>query len=358
LSDPDLGELSVETWTADLEAVVDAAGLERFALLGVSQGAAVAVAYAARHPTRVSELVLYGGYVRGRRVRGQANEEDALVAAIRAGWDTPNPTFRHVFSMMFLPHGTPEEMSWYDDLLRRSTSAETAAELFRARGLIDVTELAPQVRAPTLVLHASDDRMVPVEEGRRLAALVPGAHFVMLESATHILLEQEPAWNAFLSEVDAFLGTGARRGPPLSVEALSARELEVLELVAAGLTNEAIAERLVLSVRTVERHLTNIYRKLRVSGKVARASAAALFVRLHEPVRWRTGTTCRPPEATREDTSRRRCHHGATFLPCSLSSDRTEERHGTQRSAGANGAADSRRDARGQRRRRSQAPCT
>ena len=123
LSDSEVGDPSVETWVGDLEAVVDAAGLDRFTLLGISQGAAIAVAYAAEHPERVTELVLYGGYARGRQRRGQSEQEDALVAAIRAGWTTDDPTFRHVFSSLFLPNGTPEQMAWYEDLLRTSTTA-------------------------------------------------------------------------------------------------------------------------------------------------------------------------------------------------------------------------------------------
>jgi pimeloyl-ACP methyl ester carboxylesterase/DNA-binding CsgD family transcriptional regulator len=286
LSDANIGDPSLETWVGDLETVVDAVGLERFALLGVSQGGAVAVAYAVRHPDRISDLVLYGAYARGRRFRGQDDEEDALLAAIRAGWTAPNPAFRRVFSMFFVPHGSPEQMDWYEDLLRRSTTAEAATRLFRARGGLNVSGLAPQVRARTLVMHAREDGVVPVEEGRQLAALIPSAHFVLLESANHILLEDEPAWDAFLSELEAFLGRDSKPGPPTAVADLSARELEVLELVAAGLTNEAIAGRLSLSVRTVERHLTNIYAKLRVSGKVGRAAAAARFVQLREPPRF------------------------------------------------------------------------
>ena len=192
LSDANIGDPSVDVWVGDLETVIDAVGLERFALLGVSQAAAIAVAYAARHPERVSDLVLYGGYARGRRFRGQDEEEDAIVAAIRAGWTTPNPAFRRVFSMLFVPNGTPEQMAWYEDLLRRSTTAETAIRLFRARGRLNVCELAPQVRARTLVMHARDDRVVPVEEGRLLAALIPDSRLVLLESANHILLEHEP----------------------------------------------------------------------------------------------------------------------------------------------------------------------
>jgi DNA-binding NarL/FixJ family response regulator len=167
-------------------------------------------------------------------------------------------------------------MAWYDDLLWRSTTAETAARLFEARGRVNVVELASQVRTKTLVVHARDDRAVPVEEGRLLAALIPGARLVLLDSPNHILLANEPAWPMLLAEVDAFLGT-ERPTAPSMVDQLSPRELEVLELVAAGLTNEAIADSLSLSVRTVERHLSNVYTKLGLGGKAARAAAAAAF---------------------------------------------------------------------------------
>ena len=254
--------------------------------LGVSQGAAIAVAYSARHPERVSDLVLYGGYARGRRFRGQDEEEDAIVGAIRAGWKVPNPAFRRVFGRLFLPDGTPEQMEWYENLLWRTTTAEAATGLYRARGGLNVSDHAERVRGAHTRHARGDDRVVPVEEGRLLATLIPDAHFVVLESANHILLEHEPAWDAFLSEIEAFLGTDSKPGLPVAVADISAREFEVLELVSQGLTNEAIADRLCLSVRTVERHLTNVYVKLGVSGKAGRAAAAAMFVQGHEPRRF------------------------------------------------------------------------
>src|SRR4029077_5439273 len=154
ISDRELGELSVDTWVADLETVVDAAGLDRFALLGPSQGAAIALVYAARHPERVTRLVLYGGYARGRALRGseERSRGEAMISAIRAGWTDANPTFRHLFSMLFLPNGTAEQMEWYDELQRRSTSAETAVRLYEARSGIDVRDLAARVDTPTLVV--------------------------------------------------------------------------------------------------------------------------------------------------------------------------------------------------------------
>jgi len=280
LSDREVEDLSVDAWVADLESVVDAAGIEDFALLGISQGAAIALVYAARHPERVSRLILYGGFARGalRRQSVERTREEALISVIRAGWADPNPTFRHLFTTLFLPNGTPQQMTWYDELQRRSTSAAMAARLYEARGNIDVVELASQVAVRTLVVHARDDRVVPLDEGRSLGALIPSAQLVILESSNHILLSDEPAWQNFLSEVHAFLGN-VRTPTRATVDNLSRRELEVLELVSAGLSNEEIAGRLCLSVRTVERHLSNIYTKLGVSGKSARAAAAARFSR-------------------------------------------------------------------------------
>jgi pimeloyl-ACP methyl ester carboxylesterase/DNA-binding CsgD family transcriptional regulator len=276
LSDWAVDDLSPESWLSDLEAVVDAAGVERFTLLGISQGASIAVAYAVRHPERVERMVLYGGYAQGRNLRGQRALAEMLLSAIRVGWEDPNPAFRRMFTMRFLPEGTPEQMAWYDELQRKTTSAENAARLYAAWSDVDVTHLAPQVEAETLVAHARGDASVPFEQGRLLASLIPNARLLPLDSKNHLLLPDDPAWPVFLTQLCEFTGRSAAAAPA-PVEQLSAREREVMRLVAEGLSNEEIAERLVLSVRTVERHLSNVYVKLRVSGKAARAAAAARF---------------------------------------------------------------------------------
>lgn len=271
-----------ERWLGDLETVINAVGPERFSLLGISQGAGIAIAYAVRHPERVSHLILYGGYLRGSaRLDEQTREQGEMMAsAIRTGWGARNPAFRRLFTTLFLPEGTPDQIAWFEELQRTSASPETAARIWAARMAVDVSDLASLVMVPTLVLHAREDGLVPYKYGRELASMIPGARFVPLEGCNHILLEDEPAWPAFLAEVRAFLAGSA----PLIATAprqpnwdLSTREEEVLALVAQGKSNEEIAATLFLSVRTVERHLSNIYAKLRVSGKSARAAAAARY---------------------------------------------------------------------------------
>ena len=280
LSDREIGDVTLDDSVADLETVVDAAGLDRFVLLGISGGAPISVAYAARHPERVERLVLYGGWAYwSTRVDEQARRlSKTLASVIRTGWADPDPAFRRLFTMRFLPEGTPEQMAWFDELQRRTTTAETAAKLYRTRSQLDVSALAPEVTAEALVLHATGDRAVPFEEGRLLAGLLPNAKLVPLESINHILLPHEPAWEEFLAQLHAFLDTPAR-SPHVELADLSNRELSVLGLVADGLDNEQIASRLYISVRTVERHLSNVYVKLGVSGKAARAAAAARFAR-------------------------------------------------------------------------------
>jgi DNA-binding winged helix-turn-helix (wHTH) protein/pimeloyl-ACP methyl ester carboxylesterase len=209
LSDHDVVEFSLDAWVHDLETVVDELGLDRFPLLGVSQGGAVAVAYAARHPERVSRLVLCGAYVQGRMRRATTTEqrrEAALqIEMVRLGWGRDDPSFRRFFTSNFIPDAPPELWESFAELLRRTASAENAARLLESWANIDVVEAATQVRAPTLVLHARDELRIPFEQARQLAVLIPGARFVPLASRNHLLRADEPAWAHFLAEVDAFL---------------------------------------------------------------------------------------------------------------------------------------------------------
>ena len=270
LSDWDVTDFSIDAWVQDLEAVVTAVGLERFPLLGISQGAAVSVAYAAKHPEKVSHLILYGGYTRGRFMRDLTGEErlqaETMINVIRVGWGKENPAFRQLFTTMLMPQGTEEQMDWLNKLARISATPENAAAMERAFYKIDVTDLARQVTTPTLVLHGRDDAGIPFEEGRLLAALIPDARFVPLDSQNHILLADEPAWTRFLAEVHAFLGViGPEKDksePQQLFPELTPRELEVLELMARGASNEAIAAALVITPKTVRNYVSRIYGKL------------------------------------------------------------------------------------------------
>jgi pimeloyl-ACP methyl ester carboxylesterase/DNA-binding SARP family transcriptional activator len=208
LSDWNVEDLTLDAFVGDLKAVVDAAGVERFPLFAMSQGCAVAVEFAVRYPERVSKLVLYGGYARGWRATGDkdfAAQTEALITLTRTGWGRDNPAYRQVFTSLFMPDATPEQMGWFNELQRITTSPDNAARLMHALGDIDVSERLPQVTQPTLVLHARNDARVPYARGRDLAAGIPNAKFVTLESSNHLLLEQEPAWPKFLSELRAFL---------------------------------------------------------------------------------------------------------------------------------------------------------
>jgi pimeloyl-ACP methyl ester carboxylesterase/DNA-binding winged helix-turn-helix (wHTH) protein len=209
LSDWNANGLDLDTWVQDLSTVVDAAGLDRFALLGLSRGGPVALTYAARHPDRVSRLVLYGSFLRGRQLRATTPDETAeaeiQVQLARLGWGRDISAFRQVFAAQFMPHASRELWDAFDELQRRTTSAGHAAAYLAASTKIDATAYAPLVRVPTLVIHARGDRRVPLEEGRRLAALIPDSRFVTFDGDNHILLEDEPGWPRFLDELDRFL---------------------------------------------------------------------------------------------------------------------------------------------------------
>jgi pimeloyl-ACP methyl ester carboxylesterase/DNA-binding SARP family transcriptional activator len=208
LSDWDVPELSFETFVTDLETVVDAAGLEQFPLLGISQGASVCIEYAARHPERVSHLILFGGYAAGwRHVASpeEVREREAVMVLTEAGWGRDNSAYRHLFTSSFLPGATDEELSWFDDFQRRTTSPKNAVRFLDAFSTIDVRHRLAELRVPTLVLHSRGDMRIPLSTGRQLAAAIPGAEFVGLDSTNHLLLGREPASTAFLSAVRRFL---------------------------------------------------------------------------------------------------------------------------------------------------------
>ncbi len=208
LSDWDVDEISFDAFVRDLEAVVDALGLGRFPLLGMSQGCAVSVAYAVRHPERVSALILIGGYAAGWRIGASVDERErraAVMTLTRLGWGTNNAAYRHIFSQTFMPEGTTEELAWFDEFQRQTTSAQNAVRFQDAFGDIDVRASLGAVQAPTLVLHARGDQRITLEQGRELAIGIPGARFVALDSRSHIILGHEPAWTVCMGEIDRFL---------------------------------------------------------------------------------------------------------------------------------------------------------
>jgi pimeloyl-ACP methyl ester carboxylesterase len=209
LSDWEVGRFSFDAWVEDLEMVVDTLGLDRFPLVGLSQGGAVAIAYAVRHPERVSHLVLVGAYARGRLVRAHDDEERREAAldleVARVGWKREDDVFRQVFSTQFLPDGTAEQWRAFNELQRRTAPAENAVRFLEEFARIDVTAEAPRVRCPALILHARGDLRVPMSCARELAALLRDSRLVTLSSRNHILTASEPAWPVLVEEIGRFL---------------------------------------------------------------------------------------------------------------------------------------------------------
>lgn len=266
-------DVSMARWADDLEAVIEAAvpGQEPVILLGISQGAAACIDFAVRHPQRVSHLILYGGYATGWALREDPEglrRYEAIVELIRLGWGSDNAAFRQIFTSRFIPGATAEQLDWWNELCRRTTTPQIAAHLMEARARIDVRDLLPRVSVPTLVMHSRGDDVTPLSESRRLATEIPGAEFRQLESRNHVLLESEPAWAAFEEAVLAFTGVGSSSATDVDLlSKLSGRERDVLCSVAAGRSNADIAAQLHISEKTVRNLVSRLYDKLNVRSR-------------------------------------------------------------------------------------------
>lgn len=276
LSDRNVDDLSFNSWVEDFIALVDTLKLERFSLIGICQGGAVAIAYASREPARLSNLVLYGTYARGRNRRStiplEPEKAKVMLEMLRIGWGQEDSSFMRAFAAQFQPGGSMEHMRSWCELQNAAASAENAVKLTQIMFEVDVTEEASRIACPTLVAHASRDAVTPFEEGRLLAQLIPNASFLQLDSSNHFMLPHEPAWKTFVEQLHAFLPATANE-PELFGD-LTAREKEVLQLLARGLTNSQIGSELGISEKTVRNHVSSIFAKLGVETR-ARAVAVA-----------------------------------------------------------------------------------
>jgi pimeloyl-ACP methyl ester carboxylesterase/DNA-binding CsgD family transcriptional regulator len=286
LSDRNTDDFSFEHWLKDFECVIEASSLRRFSLLGTCWGGPIAIEYAARHPERVDRLILYGTYSRGRlrwNDRPQETEKaKVLLDLTRLGWGRENHAFQQVWASHFQPGGTLEHLRSWCDQQRAATSAETAVRLLRIGWNVDVTEAARKIKCPVLIVHPERDAVVPIEEGRLLASLIPDCRFVQIDSENHMPLADEPAWPRLVQEVQRFLTepgalTTSSNGLPLGE--LTPRERGVLEGIAEGLDNAEIASSLKLSEKTVRNHITRVFDKIGVEHRyeaIVRAREAGL----------------------------------------------------------------------------------
>jgi pimeloyl-ACP methyl ester carboxylesterase/DNA-binding CsgD family transcriptional regulator len=284
LSDRDVGGVSLHTHVADLEAVADGLNVERFALIGLSQGGATAMTYAARHPERVSHLILVGAYSRGAYTRNPTPQTrdaaNAMVKLVELGWGQENPAFRQLMTTQLFPAATLEQMQSFNELQRQSATSERAALILAALAEIDATEYLPNIQCPTLVMHCHGDARVPFAEGRFIAASIPGARLEPLESKNHVPLVGEPAYEQMLRLTDDFLPRAQQGADTVhAFDSLTPREHGVLELIARGLDNAQIAAHLALSEKTVRNNITQIFDKLAVENRaqaIVRAREAGL----------------------------------------------------------------------------------
>jgi len=272
LSDRDVDDLSLDLFVSDLESVVDGLGLERFPLLGMSMGAPVAVAYAAKHPERVTRLVLHGGfhrsYLSSRSSDPRVLEEaDVLLKSARHGWGTGSPALRQVFVAKLMGEATEAQRQEFDERQRTTSTPEVAEKYLRAMFALDVKDLAPRVSCPTLAFHSRGDQLIFFDQGRKLAALIPGARFVPLESKNHLPFRDEPAWQVLVAALRSFLDQDAGTSTPLPMKALTSRQREVLRGIARGLTDKEIASELSLSPRTVEMHVARTLAALECANR-------------------------------------------------------------------------------------------
>ena len=273
LSDRDAGDLSFETWIQDFECVVEAASFRRFSLLATCQGGPIAIEYAARHPERVNRLILYATYARGRlRWTDRPNEIEkgrVLLDLTKLGWGQENHAFLQVWASHFQPGGTLEHLRSWCDQQCAATSAETAVRLLRIGWNVDVREAARKIKCPVLIVHPERDAVVPIEEGRLLASLIPDCRFVQLDGENHMPLADEPAWPRLLGELRKFLAepSAAAGRNALPLDELTPRERAVLEGIAEGLDNSEIAVSLGLSEKTIRNHITRVFDKICVEHR-------------------------------------------------------------------------------------------
>jgi pimeloyl-ACP methyl ester carboxylesterase/DNA-binding CsgD family transcriptional regulator len=270
LSEREATDASLDVLVADLEAVVDAAKLERFALLGTSQGGALSIAYAVKHPERVSHVVLLGAFARGPLRRSPTAEAkaglEAEIKMIEVGWGQDNPAYRQLFTTLMFPSATPEQARSFNELQRMSCSPRQAARIVSSFSDIDASAFLPRVACPTLVLHTRGDMCAPFDEGLFLASSIPGARLVPLETRSHVPMPGEPSFDRVIEEIEGFV-SARPAGAGQAFPDLTRRERQILGHIARGLDNLQIAAHLDLSEKTVRNHITAIFAKMGVEGR-------------------------------------------------------------------------------------------